>query len=243
VRPFTISRLADVVHLARISHGITVESVEEAMMVTRDRANELVKQAEEMRLLRVDGNTFFSSNVGNSFFEAFQNGDNSKLNEILSSYPPYAKIKNILSEKSADSVDLKKITGLTEVAIEIVLRLLSYVDSDLCCANERFYIKTKVLPETFEFLATVRQVCNEMRQDQQWGCGKEFIRVDKIACETCTRLRLSTDDFGRLFSDALEQSLIEMHSEVASFQFMPFSPKRVDVSSYRKCYMRIRGGN
>jgi hypothetical protein len=44
-----------------------------------DRAVELLSQAEEMKLLRRDGELYYSSSLGNMFFEAYNNGDRAKL--------------------------------------------------------------------------------------------------------------------------------------------------------------------
>lgn len=240
VRPFTINRLADIIQLAKVSQGINAEDLEEAMMVTRERAIELLKQAEDMKLIKLDGNLYYSCNMGNIFFEAFYNEDSAKLDGVLSEYPPYSKVKNILTEMSANMAELKRQTGLTEVAIEIVLRLLDYVCDDLCCTNEKFYFRVKELPELGHFLITIKGVCDELRGNEQWGCAKQFIRVDQIASRVCVELKLSLTDFSKLFDQTLEKSMIEMHSEAASCQFLPFSNQRIDSKTYRKCYMRVK---
>jgi len=241
VRPFTLSRLADIIHLAQAPQGITSDDVEEAMMVTRDRAVELVRQAEEMKLIRPDGSRYYSTNLGSVFFEALRNDDNTKLDNTLSEYPPYLKVRTILSEKSADMAELKGETELTEVAIEIVLRLLRYVHDDLCCINERFFLRVKELPEDKCFLSAVRKTYSELRGCAQWGCPEYFIRVDRIASRVCGELRLPIDDFAKLLNKTMNTSPhIEVHSEVASYQFMPFSRRKLDPKSYRKCYMRLK---
>ena len=241
VRPFTLSRLADLIRLAQGYHGITSDIVEEAMMVTRNRAVELLKQAGEMKLLRVEGPTYYSTNLGNAFFEAVKNNDRVKLDNILSEYSPYFSIKDILSQQSANLKGLKKATGLSEVAIEIVLRLLRYVSDDLYSMNERFFLRTKNLPDLPEFVSTIRRAYEELNRVMRWGQPKKFIRVDKIAGRTCGELRLSVDDFSQLLERALEScSFVEVHSEVASYQFMPFARRRINPGSFRKCYLRLK---
>jgi hypothetical protein len=209
-------------------------------MVTRDRAVELLKQAEEMKLVKLDGCLYYSTNLGNSFFEALKNDDRIRLDNILSEYTPYLAIKNVLSERSADITELKKITGLTEVAIEIVLRLLQYVRDDLCSMDEKFFIRTNELPELKDFLSSIKRAYLEINSRAQWGCPKEFIRVDKIAGFVCVELRLSIDDFSKLLDEVLKYScMLEMHSEVVGYQFIPFGGK-LNPASYRGCYIRLR---
>jgi hypothetical protein len=241
VRPFTLSRLADLVHLAQTLHGITADHVEDAMMVTTDRAVELIKQAEEMKLIAPDGFLYHSTSLGNEFFESFRNCDNGRLDNVLCQYAPYLQVKKTLSEMSADVAELKTQTGLTEVAIEIVLRLLHYTRSDFCCVNERYFLRTKELPDCTSFLSTVRKIYSELSSYAQWGCSKNYIRVDRIASRVCSELRLSFDDFAGLLDTVTNtSSLVELHSEVASYQFIPFSQRGLDPKSYRKTYLRLR---
>ena len=240
VRPFTLSRLADLIRLVHANRGLTSDIVEEAMMVTRNRAVELLKQAEEMKLLRVEGSKYCSTSLGNAFFEAVKSNDRVKLDNILSEYRPYLSIKDILSQRSADLKELKQLTGLSLVAIEIVLRLLRFVSDDLYSMNERFFLRTKNLPDLREFVLAIRRTYEELNRLVQWGQPKRFIRVDKIAGRTCGELRLSVDDFSRLLEKALEShSFIEVHSEIASYQFIPFTRLRINPGSFRKCFLRL----
>lgn len=241
MRPFTLGRLADIIRLTRVFQGITSEHVEEAMMVTRDRAVELLKQAEEMRLIKLDGALYCSTNLGNAFAEALKNDDRIRLDRVLSEYAPYSAIKNIVSKRSTDIMELKKITGLTEVAIEVVLRLLQYARDDLCSMGEKFFLRTNELPKLDDFLSSVKRVYAELNNSILWGRPKEFIRVDKIAGNVCGELRLSIDDFSKLLDEVLESnSIVEVHSEVVGYQFMPFSRRKLNPASYRRCYMRLR---
>jgi hypothetical protein len=242
VRPFTLGRLADIIRLARVFNGISSDHVENAMMVTRDRAVELLKQAAEMKLVRVDGSLYHSTSLGSAFFEALKSNDRTKLDNILSEYPPYFLVKNVLLERSADIKELKKITGLTEVAVEIILRLLRYVRDDFYSMHEKFFIRLKHQPDTMKFHTTLRNIYKEINRKMQWGQPKEYIRLDKIASNVCTELRISIDDFSSLLSQLLESSFgIEIHSEVAGYQFIPFSRRKLNPSLFRKCYLRLRG--
>jgi hypothetical protein len=227
--------------LAQTLQGITADHVEDAMMVTADRAMELIKQAEEMKLIKPDGFLYCSTSLGNDFFESFRNCDNGRLDNVLCEYAPYLRIKKTLSETSANVAELRRQTGLTEVAIEIVLRLLHYIRDDFCCINERYFLRTKELPDCTSFLSTVRKIYSELSSYTQWGCSKDFIRVDRIASRVCSELRLSIDDFAGLLDRAMNTSSpVELHSEVASYQFIPFSQRGLDPKSYRKSYLRLR---
>ena len=241
MRPFTLGRLADLIRLVQTMHGVTVDQVEEAMMVTEDRALELLKQAEEMGLVKCDGALYYSTSLGNIFFEAFIRGDKSKLDGVLNEYAPYFKIKSAISRKSTDVEELKRLTGLTEVAIEIVLRLLQYTCDNLCFMDERIFLSTKELPKSADFFSVLKNAYLEFSKFAQWGCSKNFIRVDKVAIHVCQELRLSLDDFSKMLSKILDSDYpIDLYSEGMSYQFMPFVNRKINPSSYRKCYIRIR---
>jgi len=215
--------------------------VEEAMMVTENRAVELLKQAEEMKLLRLDGSMYYTTNSGNAFFEAVKNNDRAKLDSVLSEYSPYFSVRAILSRRSASLKELKRATGLSEVAIEIVLRLLRYVSDDLHSMNERFFLRTENLPDLTKFVSIIRRTYEELNRGTRWGQPKKYIRIDKIAGRICTELRLSVDDFSQLLEKALDFcGFVEVHSEVASYQFMPFASRRIKPGSFRKCYLRLK---
>jgi hypothetical protein len=240
VRPFTLGRLADVIRLSRAYRGITSEHVEEAMIVTKDRAIELLKQAEDMKLIKLDGLLFHPTILGNAFFEALRNDDRTKLDNIFGEYQPYRAMKNIISVRSASIAELKQTMGLTEVGVEIILRLVQYVSDDLCCVNERFYLRTKELPKLSSFSSSVQKVYSECCSYTQWGCSRDFVRLDKIAGCVCAELRLSLDDFSKLLEEASEcGAWLEIHSEVAGYEFMPFSSRKLNPASYRKCYVRL----
>lgn len=240
VRPFTLGRLADVIRLTRAYRGIASDHIEEAMMVTRSRAIELLKQAEDMKLVKLDGCMYYSTSLGNAFFEALKNSDRERLDNIFSEYSPYFAVKDVLSSRSATTSELKKMTGLTEVAIEIVIRLLQYTSDDLCSMDEKFFLRARELPSVDAFLLTIRRIYLEFNNHTQWGCPKDFIRLDKIAGHVCTEMRLSLDDFSRLLDKALEsRSLLEVHSEVTGYQFMPFASRKLSPTAYRRSYMRM----
>lgn len=240
VRPFTLNRLADLVHLASVNCSITAADVEQAMLVTRDRAKELIKQAEEMKLIKKKGYQYRSTSLGTDFFESFKSGDHNKLDITLSQYPPYHRIKQILSTKSADMSELKNTCGLTEVAVEIIIRLLKYVRDDLDSINEKYFFRKQDLPEFKVFFEILKKVYHDMTGFPQWGCPKDYIRVDKIATNVCNELRISVHQFSELLDEAIDTSVIEVHSEISSFQFLPFMPQKINPKSYQKCYLKLR---
>jgi len=202
-----------------------------------------LKQAEEMKLLRIDGSKYYSTNEGGAFFEAVKNNNRTEIDNILSEYSPYLVVKDLLSQRSASLKELKETTGLSEVAVEVVLRLLRYVSDDLQSMNEKFFLRTRNLPDLTEFVSTIRLVYEKLNRVRRWGQPKKFIRLDKMAGRTCTELRLSVDDFSQLLEKLLESSdFVEFHSEVTSYQFMPFARRRIKPGSFRKCYMRLRMG-
>jgi len=241
MRPFTLSRLVDIVRLARAFRGARVENVEEAMMVNRDRAVELLGQAEEMKLLRRDGELYYSTSLGSAFFEAYNSGDRAKLDEVLSQYPPYSAVKNIISKKSVSVDELKVLTNLTEVAVEVILRLLQYTCDNLCFMDGKVFLSVKELPDLAEFYSALRKVYFEFSKSSKWGCSNSFIRVDKTAVPVCQELRLSMDDFSKMLNKLVESNVaVDLHSEEISYNFLPFADRRINPASYRKCYIRLR---
>jgi len=241
LRPFTLGRLVDVIRLARTFHGVSIEDVEKAMMVSRDRAVELLRQAEEMKLIKRDGNLFYSTNLGNIFFEAYNRDDRAKLDEVLNEYPPYFTIKNIISQKSVSIDELKKLTNLTEVAIEMILRLLQYTCDNICFIDEKVFLSAKELPELAEFYSVLRNAYLKLSKNVQWGCPNFFVRVDKIATIVCQELRLSLDDFLRMLDKLVKSGLpTDLYFEGMGYDFIPFAEKKINPSFYRKCYLRLR---
>lgn len=241
LRPFTLGRIVDVIRLVRALHRASVESVEEAMMINKERAAELLKQAEEMKLIRRDGELYHSTILGNSLFEAYNRGDKAKLDEVLNEYPPYFAVKSIISQKSVSIEELKSLTNLTEVAVEMILRLLQYTCDNLCFMDEKVFLSVKELPKLSEFYSVLKKVYLELCKSSQWGCSNSFIRVDKVAVLVCQELRLTMDDFSKMLNKLIESGdHVDLHSEGMSYAFIPFANRGINPSSFRRCYIRLR---
>jgi len=211
------------------------------MMVTESRAVELLKQAEDMKLVKVDGFLYHSTVMGKTFFEALNNNHRTRLDNILSEYPPYYAVKSVLLEKSVDIHELKGITGLTEVAVEVILRLLRYIRDDFHSLDEKIFIESNNPLDLGRFLRSVRKAYKRLNRELRWGRPKEFVRVDIIAMNICPELRISIDDFSTMLSQLSESHVgIDIHSEVTGYQFMPFSSRKLRPSSFRKSYLRLR---
>lgn len=241
MRPFTLGRLADIIRLVRAFRGASVEDIEVAMMINKNRAVELLKQAEEMRLIRREGNLYYSTSLGNIFFEAYNRGDRAKLDEVLSTYQPYFVVKSIISQKSVSIEELKKLTNLTEVAVEMILRLLQYTCDNFCFVNEKVFLSVKELPELNEFYSSIKKAYFELSKNTQWGCSNPFIRVDKIAALVCQELRLTMDDFSKMLNKLIISDVrLDLYSEETGYKFIPFTNQRIDPPTYKKCYIRLR---
>lgn len=241
MRPFTLGRLADVVRLVRAFRGASVEDIEEAMMINKDRATELLKQAEEMKLIKRDGDLYYSTGLGNAFFEAYNRGDRAKLDEVLNEYPPYFAVKSIISQKSVSVEELKSLTNLTEVAVEMILRLLQYACDNLCFMGEKVFLTVKDLPKLNEFYSVLKKAYFELSRSSRWGCSNSFIRVDKIAVLVCQELRLTMNDFSKMLDKLIESGArVDLHSEGMSYAYIPFANRGVNPSSFRRCYIRLR---
>lgn len=241
MRPFTLSRIVDVIRLVRALHGASVKSVEEAMIINKDRAAELLKQAEEMKLVRRDGELYYSTILGNLFFEAYNRGDRAKLDEVLIEYPPYFSVKKIISQKSVSIDELKDLTNLTEVAIEMILRLLQYTCDNFCFIDEKVFLSAKELPKLTEFYSAFKKAYFQLSKGSQWGCSNSFIRIDKIAVLVCQELRLTMDDFSKMLDKLIESGArVDLHSERMGYAFIPFANHRINPSSHRRCYIRLR---
>ena len=241
MRPFTLGRLVDVVRLVRAFRGVSVEDVEEAMMINKDRATELLKQAEEMKLIKRDGELYYSTGLGNAFFEAYNRGDRAKLDEVLNEYPPYFAVKSIISQKSVSIEELRSLTNLTEVAVEMILRLLQYTCDNLCFMGEKVFLSVKDLPKLNEFYSVLKKVYFELSRSSQWGCSNSFIRVDKVAVLVCQELRLTMDDFSTMLDKLIESGArVDLHSEGMSYAFVPFANRRINPSSFKRCFICLR---
>lgn len=241
MRPFTLSRMADLIRLVIAFDAVKPEAVEEAMMITRNRAVELLKQAEDMGFLRVEGYKYYSTGLGNSFREAFRNNDRLKIDNILSKYDPYFAVKEILTQQSSSMKQIKEETGLNEVTVEIILRLLRYIRDDFHSLGDRFFIEPEDMPSLGRFVTTVMKAYHEINNKAQWGQPRQFVRLDKVAGKTCGELRIPLSTFLRFLEKALAtSSTIEVHSEAAGFQFIPFANRRIAPNSSRFYYMRVR---
>jgi hypothetical protein len=150
-------------------------------------------------------------------------------------------VKDIISQRSVSIDELKQLTNLTEVAVEMILRLLEYTCDNLCFVRGKVFLSTEEPPKLTEFYSVLRDVYTKLSKESKWGCSNSFIRVDKIAVLVCQELRLSMDDFSKMLDKLMTSDFpIDLHSEGASYEFIPFVNRRINPSSYRRCYIHLR---
>jgi hypothetical protein len=150
-------------------------------------------------------------------------------------------VKSIISQRSVSIDELKKLTNLTEVAVEMILRLLHYTCDNLCFMDEKVFLSVKDLPKLNDFYTVLRDIYIQLSKGSKWGCSNSFIRIDKIAVLVCQELRLSMDDFSNTLNKLMISDFpVELYSEGMSYEFIPFSNRRINASSYRRCYIRLR---
>ena len=233
--------MADLVQLARLCGGITPQDVEKSIMTTHERTIELLKQCEEMNILAIHKHKYIPTSLGIRFYEAFKRNDKEALDDVFSKYTPYYLVKELLSKRSMSISELQEETGFTIVEIEVILRLLRYIRTDLYVIGEKYFLGRKELPSQNAFISVLHHTFAELSKHKMWGRSKGFIRVDRIARKVCQELRISLTDFSNLLEKVLDSSdYIEIHSEKTGFAFIPFSNKRISSSSLHRYYIYLR---
>ncbi|MBS7649095.1 hypothetical protein KEJ17_05570 [Candidatus Bathyarchaeota archaeon] len=199
-----------------------------------------MEQAVEMGLMAPDGYGYRSTKLGYDFFEAFKNNDRTLLDDILSKYSPYMLIKGILSQRSSSLSELMGITGLNEVGVEMMVRLLQYTRDDFCVIGERYCIRSKELPEINRFVEILKNVYEDLNEKVLYGCSKRFIPIEMIAKQVCLEMRLTLDDFSKLLEETQKiNPYIEVHSEEVGYGFFPIRFQRTN-NNYLRCYLCMK---
>ena len=242
MRPFTMSRILDLLRLARTNRKVTPEHAMRAMMVSQDRALELLEQAKDMGFIKKESEIQYSIlKKGGKFFESAKTNDKTTMDYILSEYHPYYLVKSQLIKESGNIDEIKIKTGLNEVEVEIILRLLKYIRDDLCVSNEKYYISRKEPLNPSHFLEALKEAYYELNRKSIWGRKKRYVRTDEIARLICTKILITPQNFSTLLEKASkENSMFEISYEKSGDAFFP-PPSPFRRKSLQDCYITIRG--
>ena len=159
---------------------------------------------------------------------------------ILSEYHPYNLVKSYLIKKSASINELKIKTGLNEVEVEIILRLIKYVRNDLYTSNEKYYISRKEAISQSLFLKALKEAYCEINRKSLWGRRKHYIRADEIARLVCTSIMITPQNFLTLLEATKEDTTLEIYYEKSGDAFFrpPSTSRRNKLHDF---YITIRG--
>ncbi len=131
LRPVTLKTLASLLHDIRRSN----------VDVSSRRIKELIRFLYKLKLIKIDGRFPKLTSLGEKFIAAYQQGDSITLHEIFLSIKEYKDVYEAYINGHTGIQDIARVTGLNAVVIDVVLRLISEIESISLenVVNKEFY--------------------------------------------------------------------------------------------------------
>jgi len=211
VRPVTLARLVETAYLCECSPAST-EDIEEELGVSHRRARSTILEAVRIGLVdEVDEDSYESTSVGDSFVEAVQEENWTRVTDVLETRSPhYGEFLDVvkleapvtLENTLAHLDDRSEFTPYTynQASIEVLgdwSERLGAVQRN-AFSGEYYVPERDAMPTSFEQI--LLQVYDDLEETTGVGLRQRYLSIPEVREELCTRLGATRGSF----DDALE---------------------------------------
>jgi len=195
MRPITFECMYEV--LTALSSPAMLEELSRKCGFMPNRAKEVVRQVEEMGLVKLSERGYVLTSEGRRFVEAAEEGDHSTLHEILMGYRPYREFFNRLLSSGAVRIhDLCRELGISMVAADVLIRLMRKVGVKVI-RNERgeCYLERDFV-EYYKFEETLLDSYSEILHADR--VPRSYVSIPDLRRAVKERLRITDEAFDKL---------------------------------------------
>jgi len=157
------------------------------------RAREVFSQLHRMKLIdKKQHDMYVLTSRGKLFLSYYARGSKEKLHEMfLEALNEYRKIYECLKRCALTKEELRKLTGLSPVVIDVVLRLMVQVLPTLTKdKQDKYYVQEENAIPYEEFLNALKEEYQKLRKGP-FGIIREYVPIDDLRENVCRRLRIS----------------------------------------------------
>lgn len=206
VRPVTLSRLVELVHLC---HDIaqTTEEIEMSLDVTRRRARETILEALRIGLITErDEDVYTSSSAGDAFLDAVRGEVWSEVSRILAGGSPhYSKLLQVLDEQGPATMDglLDALTSVSEdtlysynqTGVEIICDWAERLGVAQRNAFTGQYYPVERGDVPVEFPQILLEEYEDLEETAGVNLQQRYLSIPRLREQTCERLRCTRTAF------------------------------------------------
>jgi len=201
VRPLTFQTIINTLKLINIQRYGDPDEIAQIMKWKPTRAREVLKQLHKMSFIeKKQSNMYILTPKGKLFLNYYIKGSKEKLHAmLLETLDEYRIVYEYLKKYALTKEELRKLTGLSPVVIDVVLRLMAHVLPNLVKDQQgKYYVQGKRVISYKEFLKALKEEYQKLRRGP-FGTIREYVPIDDLRDGVCKRLRIS----GRLFDTYL----------------------------------------
>jgi len=218
VRPVTLARLVEIAHLCG-GEQRTTEDIETELDVSHRRARSAILEASRIALVEeVDDDLYDSTAVGDSFVEAIQDENWSRVNSILETRSPhYGAFIDVVESEGPITLedalvsleDDAEFTPYTynQASVEVLgdwAGRLGVVQRN-AFTGEYYVTERDSVPASFEH--ALLQVYDDLEETAGVGMRQRYLSIPEVREELCSRLGATRDAFDAALDDLAQQNV------------------------------------
>ena len=221
VRPVTLARLVEVAHLCD-REARTTEDIETELDVSHRRARSAILEASRIALVEeVDDDLYDSTSVGDSFVEAIQDENWSRVNSILETRSPhYGAFIDVVGSEGPITledalVSLESDAEFTpytynQASVEVLgdwAGRLGVVQRN-AFTGEYYVTERDSVPASFEH--ALLQVYDDLEETAGVGMRQRYLSIPEVREELCSRLGTTRDAFDAALDELAQQNVSKL---------------------------------
>ncbi|WP_299262112.1 hypothetical protein [Halorientalis sp.] len=218
VRPVTIARLVETTHLCEPQER-TTDDIEDALGVSHRRARSAILESTRISLIKeVDDDLYDSTAVGESFVEAVQNENWTRVSSILETRSPhYGEFVDVVESEGPITledalVSLEENAEFTpysynQASVEVLgdwAGRLGVVQRNAFSGEYYLAEKNTVPPR---FANALLKVYDDMEETAGVGMRQRYLSIPEVREELCSRLGTTRDAFDDALSQIAQQNV------------------------------------
>ena len=206
IRPLTPKVLVETLRAISYMGCASLGDVERSLLVSSRRASELLSQLKRMRLVSNElSDKYRLTEHGKQLFAAAVQEDRDRLHQILIQYPPYRDVTRVLEENSQSIHEICVETGMNEVAVVTILRMLQWATGRVRRnrKSNSFYLTVPFGPRIEEFYNTTWRTLENLTH-AEFGIRREFVKIPELRQLVCEQLHLDELTFNKMLNTMMQ---------------------------------------
>jgi len=184
-----------------MSGPLYVKELKNELEFSRNRIRELLRQAHEMGLVTVRGESVELTPLGSDFLEAYVEEDYRRIHEILSAYYPYRVVFQLVDEGVRSLGELAERSGLSAMAADSLVRIVRKVREHSSNRGE-----LSIRPRPLTYRDFVKELERAYRERTMRQFGSKYVKIGVLRRELWRKLGITKETFEKFFERYIREN-------------------------------------